>query len=485
MTNLFFANTVQLKGTVDVINESSLWFSQHPHLSQYVRHIEIWVPVLGDRTLKPISRREDANSLLNVAREPTTAGNQALAQGGADVSAPSFDMPQYVHSSDSRHHSRNATLQQLFRFVAVHCANAKIFTLEGGHCKKPPMITHFNSPYTPGMCFDTLPNIHTFVMRGAWNLMREEEHWHRMASALPNLREWQCAFVKPKPKACATLGKVLTHLPTTRITCLNISLEGFYKKKSAAESRWWLESPDSNDLQLPPHLCRLLGAVLPQLESLTLTGRVCHTLFTVARAAMLKKASMTSRRVESRLRSVDIVVKSCCRNPNSELDPPLLQDLSGVTNGHFITAFERFVLSAVQSLDVFDSLNDMRIRFIDLDSEYRMLDPYFELRDRNNCTGIWSEAILAALQQARPTARYEALEDGIRQAYTYGSHHPLHHHHHGHFHNFHHPHHHHHHHHLGAVINRFFGPNIRVCQRTRPRSIKTSSYKLIVDKSLV
>lgn len=460
---------------MDVINESSLWFSQHPYLSQFVRHIEIWVPVLGDRTLKPISRREDASGVLNTPRE-LNRGNDGV------VAAPVLDVPQYLHSSDIRHPLRNATLQQLFRFVANHCSNARIFTLEGGHCRKPPLIAHFSSPYTPGMCFDTLPNVHTFVMRGAWNLMREEDHWHCMSSALPNLREWQCAFVKPKPKACATLGRVLTHLPTTQITSLNITLEGFYKKKSGAESRWWLESPDSSDLQLPPHLCRLFAAVLPQLETLTLTGRVCHTLFSVARSMMQKRASQIAGRVESRLKSVDIVVKSCCRNPHSEKEPPVLQELSGVTNGHFITAFERFILSAVQSLDVFNSLNDMRIRFIDLDSEYRMLDPYFELRDRDICTGIWSEAILQTLQQTRPSARYEALEDGIRQTYSFGHHHF--HHHHGHVHHFHHGHHHHHH-HPAVPIPRLNPSSIRMCQRTRPRSIKTSSYKMIVDKTLV
>lgn len=50
----------------------------------------------------------------------------------------------------------------------------------------------------------------------------------------------------------------------------------------------------------------------------------------------------------------------------------------------------------------------MRIRFIDLDTPCPLLNPYFQLRG-NECTGIWSEEILALLEKGRPGVGFEVL----------------------------------------------------------------------------
>ncbi|KAG5296521.1 hypothetical protein I7I50_09722 [Histoplasma capsulatum G186AR] len=426
---------IQVKGTSDGLLECSDWFLSNPHLSSYVRHIEIWVPVWGDRMPKsrprhyyrPHDGTEDSN-LASVAAvlQATVATFDNTSSNGSN-------------STNFRFSSCNATLQQIFSHVSYFFPHARILTLEGGHCKKPPMIRHFdNDPWGQSghERLEVLPNIQTFVMRGAWNIMRDYQHWCNLTRALPNLREWDCAYAKRKLEANVTLAKALTNFPRT-ITRLDLSLEGFYNKESS-HSRWF------GITHADPHLCQLLGAVAPQLECLTFTGKVCACLFTDARAAML------TNHTTSRLKSVDLVVKSCCREQRSHDDgSPMLNDLSGITNINFINSFEKLVVAAAISLETFVTLKYVRIRFIDLDSAspLGLLNPYFQLVN-NKCIGLWSETILDALHAARPHAKFELLDDGILPQY---------------------------------------GINVqtasRVFPRTRPLSIKASSYKIIADKS--
>ena len=292
--------------------------------------------------------------------------------------------------------SNNATLEEIFHFVEVLFPFACILTLEGGHCKKPPLIQHFRQPHSayPQQTLAILKNIRTLVLKGAWNIMRDSWHFDIMAAALPCLREWHCTYAKPKTNAYRTICTVLRHFPPT-LTHLNICLEGFYSKDtpSAAKMR---------QLQLEHHLCRDLGAIVPQLEALTFTGRICACLFDTA-----SRASQHTRK--SRLRSVDLIVKNCCRDPSSAS----WNDGTGIRNWDFIQAFTSLTLSAVNSLRLFSDLSFLRIRFIDLDSPYPLLNPYFQLQN-NMCSGIWTEQILENLNKARPTALFapEGEEDG-------------------------------------------------------------------------
>jgi hypothetical protein len=64
----------------------------------------------------------------------------------------------------------------------------------------------------------------------------------------------------------------------------------------------------------------------------------------------------------STLKSLDIVVKNCCRRK------PNWNDGTGISNWTFIQAFESLVVAGVQSLDILDALKYLRVRFIDLDS---------------------------------------------------------------------------------------------------------------------
>ncbi|KAL1845839.1 hypothetical protein Plec18167_009257 [Paecilomyces lecythidis] len=426
---------IKVKGTTDALAECGQWFRDHPHLVSYVRHIEVWVPVWGNRTAKnasphlPPSRRynNEDTGLADVA-----AVLQATMAGWDDS-----DTNMNGGSSSNYHYaSHNATLEEIFNHVNTFFPEARILTLEGGHCKKPPMIRHFrNDPSgkSGSEHLAVLPNIQTFVMRGAWNIMREYRHWCNLAEALPSLREWHCAYAKPKIEGYDTIAKVLMNMPAT-LMHVNISLEGFYNKEGS-QHNWFGDSPSEQ------HLCRLLGRVAPQLESLTFTGKVCACFFSTARSLMANKQA------QSKLKSLDLVVKTCCRDRRADPASPLLDDASGITNLKFIQSFENVIVGAVRALDTLLQLEYIRIRFIDLDSACPLLNPYFHLVN-NQCSGLWSETILETLHEVRPKAYFVELADGIYP--QYGPNHQI----------------------VGAIY-----------PRTRPLSIRASAYKIIADAS--
>ncbi|KAL1999290.1 hypothetical protein VTN02DRAFT_4731 [Thermoascus thermophilus] len=440
---------IKVKGTTDGLAECARWFTQHPHLVPHVRHIEVWVPVWGHRATKtlasplPPSRRYHQTSMEQEEDEDVVRDEDTgLADVAAVLQATMAgwnDSETTSNSSPYPYASHNATLEEIFLHVQTFLPDARILTLEGGHCKKPPMIRHFrNDPSgrSGRERLAVLPNIQTLVMRGAWNIMREYRHWCNLARALPSLREWHCSYAKPKVEGYDTVARILMDLPSTLVH-VNISLEGFYNK-DASQSHWFGHVPHE------PHLCRLLGEVAPRLESLAFTGKICACFFHSARAVL------ANRQAESRLRSLDLVVKTCCRDRQTTdpTTPALLdEEASGITNLRFIRAFEKLVVGAVRALDTLHGLDYIRIRFIDLDSACPLLNPYFQLVD-NRCSGLWSETILETLQEVRPAAHYVELADGIYP--QYGPNHQI----------------------VGAIY-----------PRTRPLSIKASTYKIIADAS--
>ncbi|KMU80603.1 hypothetical protein CISG_08511 [Coccidioides immitis RMSCC 3703] len=271
---------IQVKGTTDGLQESAEWFSSHPHLGPYVRHIEIWVPVWGDRLPRPHALQSGRRE-INAGESLAPADSIALLQSVTD----GIEHGRTNHNF--RFANRNATLQQIFYHVACFFPDAKMLTLEGGHCKKPPMIKHFCSDSTYEQRLEVLPNIQTFIMRGAWNIMREYDHW------------------------------------------CNINL----------------------------------------------------------------------------------------------------------------------IIAAAKSLDSLTAIQFMRIRYIDLDSIWGLLNPYYQLVG-NTCTGLWSEEILETLHATRPMIQFEVLDDGILPEYGINSH-----------------------------------TGTGAFPRSRPRSMKASAYEFIADKS--
>ncbi|EAW10991.1 uncharacterized protein ACLA_066270 [Aspergillus clavatus NRRL 1] len=424
---------IKIKGTIDELSESASWFDLKPHLAMYVRQVEFWVPVWGNRTARNLPMYQPRRRLHeeHLAVMDVTALLQATMPGweNSDPFLPRGH-PFYYASS-------NATLEDIFHHVKNHFPEARILTLEGGHCKKPPMIRHFvNDAYGFSSIerLPPLPNIQILVMRGAWNIMREHQHWRNISQALPGLQEWHCAYAKPKIEGYETIAKILVKPPPTLLH-LNISLEGFSNKENTHPS-WF------SDGAQPPHLCRLLGEIAPRLMSLSFTGKVCACFFQATNSK-----SSSSRTEVSKLRFLDLAVKTCCREKRAGAVFPFFDDFSGIGNTHFIQSFEKLVVGAVQSLGAHPSLNNIRIRFIDLDSACPLLNPYFQLAD-NTCTGLWNEPILHKLNQFRPQARFVELRDGIYP--QYGPNHQI----------------------VGAVI-----------PRSRPLSIHSCAYKIIADAS--
>lgn len=387
---------IKIKGTRSGLEESVNFFGSHDHLVRLVRHIEFWVPVWGDKTA--LVNDESIDILRhNRIRQPLDQADDGLIQ--PDFLAYTFKLA-----------AQTATLSEIFRHIDIFFPFATIFSLEGGHCKKSNMIRHFPSllfPPESSRHLSVLSNIRTFAMRGAWNIMRQYSDFINIQTALPNVEEWHCSYAKPRPEADLTINQILLHIPL-RLRHVNISLDGMYSKDPST-------LPSSHP-HTHPHLCERLGTILPQLESLSFTGKVCECLWTSALASLPPSQ-------ESRLTSLEIVVKSCCRqrvqtttatgeNVVEELGG-VMADGAGITNLIFIKAFERLVLHTVDALDVFAGLKYVRIRFIDLDSPCTLLNPYW-LLENNRVYGVWNEEIVERLGTVRGGALgYVELGEGI------------------------------------------------------------------------
>jgi hypothetical protein len=342
--------------------------------------------------------------------------------------------------------SKNATLEDIFRTAQFLFEGLCALTIEGGHCKHPPQVQYFRqdshsnatrtymsrrsparedtfesrilsmsmpafrtplSPYSMESLFfprrsrpDTTPTLpillttKTLILKGAWNLIRCHHDFKILTSALPSLREFHCTYHKPKTMAYATIDEALRlEFPST-ITHINLCLEGLYTKNASSLKKW-------RKLYPYRHICRTLGAVAPQLESLTYTGRVCGCLFSSA-----VSAAEETRQSCTRLISVDIVVNNVCRDPNSH------NDGTGIHNWLFIQAFEKLVLQAVRSLQTYTGVKTMRIRFIDLDSPAPLLNPMFHL-EGNHAWGMYSDEILETLMDVRPHVHFGRLPGDI------------------------------------------------------------------------
>jgi hypothetical protein len=251
-------------------------------------------------------------------------------------------------------------------------------TLEGGERKKPPMVRHFVEDNNAKARLPVIESVRTLVCKGQWNLLRSNGDFQVIASALPNLNEWHGSYAKPKSKSYLSMSTILPYLPSN-LTHLNICLEGDYRREAVSPAFFRKVGHET-------HFCVEMSKAIPALEHLAYTGRVCHCFFDAA-------ARLSDKRT-SRLKSLDLIVKNCCR--------PAFQwnDGSGITDMAFVLAFEALVISGVRALDKLAALEFLRIRFIDLDSQVPSLNPYF-LLERNKCTGIWSDQIIDDLARAR------------------------------------------------------------------------------------
>ena len=432
---------IKIKGTRAGIQESAEFFSDHCHLTQHVRHIEFWVPVWGDKA--SLVTEESIEALRqNRSRQV----HYPLAEQADEGLMPANDWLSFTFKLSVQ----TATLSEIFEHIYGFFPNARVFSLEGGHCKKSNMIRQFPKLLFPGSQrqLSKLPNIRTFAMRGAWNIMRQYGDWRTIQDALPNVEEWHCGYAKPRVEADATINEILLRLPS-RLRNVNISLDGMYSKDPSTLGSSNLPGHSH------AHLCERLGAILPQLESLSFTGKICECMWSSA------IHSLSKTKEEPRLQALEIVVKSCCRQRVTSIDPEtgetvvdelggVMADGAGITNLIFIKAFERLVLHTVDALAYFPNLKYIRIRFIDLDSPCTLLNPYW-LMERNRVYGIWNEEIVERLHEVRRETSYDELGDGIELG-------------------------------LGAVRKEDGERSVgSLYPRFKPRSIKTSSYRVVAE----
>lgn len=385
---------LKIKGTRTELQICGDWFLTHPHFQSYVRHVEIWVPLFevmtGPRPRAIVRIPPDSPIREDYPTNPRSQAEELV---------PTRRMFQ---------NTDNASLEEIFGCTKVLFPEACALTIEGGHCKKSRKIQHFRlakdgflpMPSSPGVdksgFFDRTRTRHrhfpehmkisTLILKGSWNIVRQSSDFHNLTGPLPNLREWHCVYAKPKTDAYKAMCSVLRHFPPT-ISRINICLEGLNGKQPSSLAKWRKLYPEY-------HICKDLGRLMPQLEALTFTGHVCGSLFKHAVAAN------TSLRDAPRLKSVDLFVRNCCREPSE------LEEGPSIHNWPFIQAFASLVAEAVTALKTYPYLNYLRIRFLDLDTPRPLLNPYFHL-ENNVCTGMWDKKILAGLQDARPDAKFE------------------------------------------------------------------------------
>ncbi len=430
---------IKIKGTRAGIQESADFFSDHCHLTRHVRHVEFWVPVWGDKA--SLITEESIEALRqNRSRQV----HYPLAEQADEDLMPASDWLGFTFKLSVQ----TATLSEIFEHISGFFPNARVLSLEGGHCKKSNMIRQFPKVLFPGSqrYLSKLPNIRTFAMRGAWNIMRQYSDWKTIQAALPNVEEWHCGYAKPRPEADATINEILLRLPS-RLRNLNISLDGMYSKDPSTLGSSSLPGYSH------PHLCERLGAILPQLESLSFTGKICECMWSSA------IRSLSRMKEESRLQALEVVVKSCCRQRVTNIDPEtgeavvdelggVMADGAGINNLIFIKAFERLVLHTVDALAYFPHVKYIRIRFIDLDSPCTLLNPYWLLQG-NRVYGVWSEEIVERLNDVRRETSYDELGDGIE---------------------------------IGGIRKEDTERTVgSLYPRFKPRSIKTSSYRVVAE----
>lgn len=365
---------LKLKATSATLSEALIHFAQHPHLSTYVKHVELWFPVFQPKP-KPLPL--SATSML------PTVTHEGLSNAS------------YILPSD------NCSLEEAFYFVSSTFPDVSVLTLEGGERKKAPQVRHFmpvglgfaggegDADLPRTLVMPAIPTVRTLLCKGQWNLIRSDEDFQNIASALPNLQEWHASYSKPKSKSYLTMATILPNLPT-HLTSLDLCLESDYRQEISFPP-YFLKV--SNRI----HFCTRLAEATPALQHLSFTGRVCHTFFDVA-------ARLADPRT-TRLKSVSLTVKNCCRHVNHWHESG-----SGITDINFIRAFEALVLSAVRSMARLTQLEYLRIRYVDLEFPVPPLNPFFLLRN-GRASGVWSDAIVAELNRVRAESQWEELSE--------------------------------------------------------------------------
>lgn len=315
---------IKLKATSGSLYDTGLFFKQHPWLAKYVAHVELWFPVFE-------SQGNGDDLLVEVLLPPSTSGQF--------INSP-YMTATYTHAP----YTKRCTLEEAFEFVRTFFNGVNVISLEGGERKKAPQIVHRREAMH---IVQPIPSVHTLICKGQWNIFRHEHDFAYVFAWLPNLQEWHGSYSKPKAKSYLTMGAYLPSLHSTLKT-LNLRLEADYRQEPVFPD-YFCKVLSST------HFCKPLAQATAKLEHLTFTGRVCGEYF-----KMLRRSPDLAT---SRLKSVDFTVRNCCNTNPQEW---AAKSGSGITNSHFIAAFEKLVVEGIRALGAIRSLEYLRIRYVDL-----------------------------------------------------------------------------------------------------------------------
>ncbi|KAL1900428.1 hypothetical protein Cpir12675_000894 [Ceratocystis pirilliformis] len=340
---------IKLRGSVNAIIGADSWFTQHLYLASYIRHLEVWFPVF-----QPAAVANTTNSATAIVRIPP---NYSPASDGSPRRP-------YI-APDS-----NCTLEDIFLMINRHLPSIKVLSLEGGDRRKAPKVQNQSSSSPSAIQGLVIPSVHTLVTRGQWNLIRKTEDFAFIVDRFPNLVEWHSSYSRQKSKTYITMGMLILPFFRMKIKVLNLRMESEYRRERACPPLFF------HKVLTFAHVCPELGAIAKSLEHLT-------------------------------LKTIDITVKNICRFYEATPDGPSTG--TGIQDALFIQYFEGLVISAVKCLAEATSVNYLRIRYVDLDSAVPPLNPYFLIKD-NECSGVWSNAIVAELRKSRPRMTFPGLD---------------------------------------------------------------------------
>ena len=394
---------VKIQGTIVALNECNDFFLSSPHLQSYVRHMQVISPIW------------EMKGGIQIQKYPMDA--PPVPQDPWIIATPHETITPGETTQIFQLASGNATMEEIFSTAKVLFPDLSALTIEAGHCKRPPQMKYFrpgsrrqsmrgpsswnavpadsrvvplSMPNEAPQVLPELPKVTAVMIKGAWNVIRTPSDFELLSQALPRLKEFHCNFHALKCQAYATMCKIVRSQWPDNITHLNIGLDGLYTKANSSLQKWRKIYPES-------HICLEFASRMSKLKCLTYTGRICHEVFEKASEAI--NAQEPPSNINTSLESIDLVVNNLC------CDPLTHNDATGIHHLPFIKAFESLIVEAVRSLQVFVNLNQMRIRFIDLDSPNPLLNPTFHL-EKGRAWGMWSEEIVGLLQEARPGVRF-------------------------------------------------------------------------------
>lgn len=309
---------IKIKATVQSLNDSLQYFAIHSHLRPYVKHLELWFAVFQPK--------QNALALSNSTLPP--------------VSLDGLTNASYVIPSD------NCSLDEAFYFLSSTFPEICVLTLEGGERRKAPKVRHYIVDNGLPKPLPKILPVRTLVCKGQWNLIRNDQDFHTIVNALPNLQEWHGNYSKAKSKSYLSMAAILPRLPLN-MKSLSLNLEGVEYRREVSFPPYFLKVYNSL------HFCTRLAEAAPNLEHFAYTGRVCRSFFELLSKLVDPRST--------RLKTIDLTVKNCCRNVVHWNESG-----SGITDMNFIKAFEALVLAGIKALARLKSVEYLRIRYVDL-----------------------------------------------------------------------------------------------------------------------